>query len=144
MTVDQQRSGQRVYDINMDGVAHYGLYPDWIEDLRKHRRARTIVDDMARGPEAYLQMWERADGVQRPAAARRRARLTRARPHGRADRRGAGALLRRAGQPKVRGARAWTYCVKRRPDGGGADAGGRVALVGSTARVTRPAGSDRG
>ena len=30
----RQRSGERVYDINADGIAHYGLYPDWIEDLR--------------------------------------------------------------------------------------------------------------
>ena len=35
VTIDKQRSGQRVYDINVDGVAHYGLYPDWVEDLRK-------------------------------------------------------------------------------------------------------------
>ncbi len=33
-TLDRQTSGQRVFDINVDGVAHYGLYPDWIEDLR--------------------------------------------------------------------------------------------------------------
>ena len=37
VTVGQQRSGQRVYDINVDGVAHYGLYPDWVEDLPPHR-----------------------------------------------------------------------------------------------------------
>ena len=29
----KQRAGERVYDINVDGVAQYGLYPDWIEDL---------------------------------------------------------------------------------------------------------------
>ena len=34
VTLDQQVSGERVFDINTDGVAHYGLYPDWIEDLR--------------------------------------------------------------------------------------------------------------
>jgi hypothetical protein len=63
--VDQQVSGQRVYDINKDGVAHYGLYPDWIEDLRKVAGADgdAIVEDMTRGPEAYLQMWERAYGI---------------------------------------------------------------------------------
>jgi hypothetical protein len=60
--VDKQVSGQRVYDINTDGVAHYGLYPDWIEDLRK-LAGDDIVKDMERGPEAYLQMWERAYGV---------------------------------------------------------------------------------
>ena len=33
--VERQTSGERVFDINIDGVAHYGLYPDWIEDLRQ-------------------------------------------------------------------------------------------------------------
>jgi microsomal dipeptidase-like Zn-dependent dipeptidase len=62
VTVDRQRSGERVYDINVDGGAHYGLIPDWIEDLRA-LAGDAIVDDMTRGPEAYLQMWERAAGV---------------------------------------------------------------------------------
>ena len=48
MTFDRQRSGERVFDINTDGVAHYGLYPDWIEDLRKIA-GNEIVEDMARG-----------------------------------------------------------------------------------------------
>ncbi len=62
VTIGQQHSGQRVYDINKDGVAHYGLYPDWVEDLR-HLAGRQIIDDLGRGAEAYLQMWERADGI---------------------------------------------------------------------------------
>ena len=57
--MDKQHSGTRVYDINVDGVAHYGLFPDYIEDLRKIAGDQ-IVDDMANGAEAYLQMWERA------------------------------------------------------------------------------------
>jgi len=67
--VDQQHAGERVYDINVDGVAQYGLYPDWIEDLAKVADAQhrgdgaEIKDDMARGAEAYLQMWERAEGI---------------------------------------------------------------------------------
>jgi len=49
-----------------EGVAQYGLYPDWIEDLAKVAGAdgAAITDDMSRGPEAYLQMWERAEGIQ--------------------------------------------------------------------------------
>ncbi len=62
VTIDKQVSGERVYDINVDGVSHYGLYPDWIEDLRK-QGGSAIADDMARGSEAYLDMWERAQGV---------------------------------------------------------------------------------
>ena len=61
VTVKKQVSGERVYDINVDGVAHYGLYPDWLEDLRK-LGGDDIVTDMSRGAEAYLQMWERASG----------------------------------------------------------------------------------
>jgi hypothetical protein len=59
-TIDRQHSGTRIYDINVDGVDHYGLYPDWIEDLRQVGGPQ-IVDDLANGAEAYLQMWERAD-----------------------------------------------------------------------------------
>jgi hypothetical protein len=69
VTVGQQHAGERVYDINKDGVAQYGLYPDWIEDLTQVADAQhrgdgaAIQDDMARGAEAYLQMWERAEGI---------------------------------------------------------------------------------
>lgn len=67
--VDQQVAGERVYDINVDGVAQYGLYPDWIQDLSlvaetsEPGDGERILDDMARGAEAYLQMWERAYGI---------------------------------------------------------------------------------
>ncbi|MGH2982409.1 MAG: Coagulation factor 5/8 type domain-containing protein [Solirubrobacterales bacterium] len=62
--IHQQRSGTRVYDVNTDGVDHYGLYPDWIEDLRLVA-GRQIVDDMANGAEAYLQLWARAEAAAR-------------------------------------------------------------------------------
>jgi hypothetical protein len=51
-----------VYDVNTDGVDHYGLYPDWIEDLRLVA-GQGIVDDMANGAEAYLRMWARAEAA---------------------------------------------------------------------------------
>ncbi|MBA2546203.1 MAG: hypothetical protein H0V15_04910, partial [Solirubrobacterales bacterium] len=65
VTVHQQVSGQRTFDINTDGVAHYGLYADWMQDL-KMIAGQAIVDDMARGAEAYLQTWERATGARGP------------------------------------------------------------------------------
>jgi len=109
--VDQQVSGQRVYDINKDGVAHYGLYPDWIEDLRK-LAGDDIVKDMERGPEAYLQMWERAYGVApnactNPASAKSpayfRTKLSR----------GTGwwQAIKLVGQPDRRLDRQFTYCT---------------------------------
>jgi len=59
-TMDRHRSGTRVWDINTDGVAQYGLFPDYVEDLRK-LGGDQIVTDVANGAEAYLQMWARAD-----------------------------------------------------------------------------------
>ena len=116
-TIEQQQSGERVYDINKDGVAHYGLYPDWIEDLRKIAGDQ-IVKDMARGSEAYLQMWERAERRARAAAAARRAReLHPPRPRHVAPRAEPEALLRRAGQPQRgpagSGAGAWRASATR-------------------------------
>ena len=61
-TIDRQRSGTRTYDVNVDGVDHYGLYPDWIEDLRRVGGPQ-IIDDLANGAEAYLQLWERAEAA---------------------------------------------------------------------------------
>ena len=66
--IDRQRSGERVFDVNVDGVAQYGLYPDWIEDIAhvadtEDGDGAALTEDMQRGAEGYLQMWERAYGV---------------------------------------------------------------------------------
>ena len=60
--VSKQRSGTRVYDINLDGVPHYGLRPDYVEDLRKLEGSQ-IVADMANGAEVYLRMWAQAQAA---------------------------------------------------------------------------------
>jgi hypothetical protein len=141
-TIHQQRSGQRVFDINADGVAHYGLYPDWIEDLRK-LAGQEIVDDMGRGSEAYLQMWERAEGVPATSCVQSRVSFsrrgfTRMRLGDTPER-----LLRRAGQPSSR-TRAWTYCAGRTSKPAGTvtpvfTSAGRLALIVSTARFHKSA-----
>ncbi len=59
VTIHQSQWGNRLWDFNLDGASHYGLFPDWIEDMR-HVAGQEIVDDLARGAETYLQMWERA------------------------------------------------------------------------------------
>ena len=56
--IEQSQWGNRLWDFNADGASNYGLFLDWIEDLR-HVAGDAIVDDLANGPEAYLQMWER-------------------------------------------------------------------------------------
>ncbi|MEV6520363.1 discoidin domain-containing protein [Longispora sp. NPDC051575] len=55
-TMDRLRTGDRVWDVNVDGAAHYGLIPDWIEDVRMVG-GQAVIDDMARGAESYLRTW---------------------------------------------------------------------------------------
>ena len=112
VTLDQQRSGERVWDINTDGVAHYGLYPDWIEDLRMIAGDQ-IVEEMARGAEAYLQMWERAEGIRAPyrCGAGGGSFTSRALKRARLGQKPERLLKARARQPVSRG-RAWTWCVR--------------------------------
>jgi hypothetical protein len=143
VTVDRQQTGNRTFDFNTEGVAHYGLYADWSAEVRSIG-GPAIVDDLLNGPEAYLEMWERSVGVPATHCLPQRGRLT-ARGLGRIrlgmhDH----GLLLRAGQPLTR-TRAWTYCVKgaaatdaKRTGGGkGVTAvltpAGRVALVASSA-----------
>ncbi len=115
VTVEKQVSGERVYDVNVDGVSHYGLYPDWFEDLEKVAGAQgpAIRSDMMRGAEAYLQMWERAEGVtndacRQPAVAKRAAMI-------RGLRSGLSVkqVLLRAGQPHQRLGTEFTYCARK-------------------------------
>ncbi len=110
VTIDQQVSGERVYDINTDGVAHYGLYPDWIEDLRK-QGGQAIVDDMARGAEAYLQVWERAEGVRNDGCRDRAARPRDAAVRGLRPGTTVKTVLRTVGQPHSRLGTTFTYCA---------------------------------
>jgi hypothetical protein len=137
VSFERQKTGERTFDYTTEGVAHYGLYAEWFEDLRR-LGGEQIARDMWDGAEAYLQMWERATGVPAGRCAPSRARLTR---RGRGPLRlGSGwrGLLRRAGQPQQR-TRAWTWCVKGKGNRRAADVAvlarsGRVGLVGSTAR----------
>jgi hypothetical protein len=134
VTLDKPKTGQRTWDINVDGVAQYGLYPDWVQDLRM-QAGNEIVDDMARGAEAYLEMWERAIGAPAPAAVPARAKL-KARGIGRL-RLGDSyvSVLTRFGQPASRRARVWKWNVS---------GGGKVVAVltpaGNVGLIARKAG----
>jgi microsomal dipeptidase-like Zn-dependent dipeptidase len=110
VTFDRQVSGQRVYDVNVDGVAQYGLHPDWMEQLRL-LAGPPIAGDLMSGAEAYLQTWERAVGVPAPAC------LT---PPGQFTDSGFGPLrlgrgpdqtLMAAGQPQRRTGSSFSWCA---------------------------------
>ena len=137
VTFTRQKSGARLFDFTSDGVAHYGLFPDWWEDIRQVGGA-AAVRDMARGAEAYLQMWERVSGI-RSGCKPARARLGRRGLGGIRLRASTTRLLSRGGQPKVRGHRAWTWCVRgkrnrRKKVAAALTRRGKVTLVGSNAK----------
>jgi hypothetical protein len=137
VTFHRQRSGSREFDFTKDGVAHYGLFPDWWEDIRRAGGAAALRD-MARGAEAYLQAWERVNGIRFGCKAAR-ARFGRRGMGGLRLRNSTAQLLRRGGQPRVRGKRAWTWCVRgkrnrHRKVAAALTRGGEVALVGSNAK----------
>jgi hypothetical protein len=119
-------------------VAQYGMYAEWLENLRLMAGPQ-ISKEMNRGAEAYLEMWERADGIRRTSCRKRRAAFTR-RGLGRV-RLGKTAIqvLRRAGQPSSRPGSLYRWCVKRSRGAVTAafDKRGRVALVASSARRHR-------
>ncbi|WP_284580826.1 discoidin domain-containing protein [Streptomyces sp. 2P-4] len=54
--IDRQTTGQRTWDLNTDGAAHYGMVPDWIEDVRIVG-GQEVVDDLFKGAESYLRTW---------------------------------------------------------------------------------------
>ncbi|HEU4812479.1 MAG TPA: hypothetical protein VFT00_10110, partial [Nocardioides sp.] len=119
ITVEKQHAGKRVYDINQDGVAQYGLYPDWIEDLSKvaGTDGAAITEDMARGAEAYLQTWERAEGIA-PDSCRnpgRRKSVERVRDLVR-DGQSTRQVMEAVGQPYTRLGSRYTFCAQTPSD----------------------------
>ncbi len=150
VTLDHQVSGERVYDINTDGVAHYGLYPDWIEDLRM-LAGEKVVRDMGRGAEAYLQMWERAEGIRGVGCKGWSKRFLTPRGFKRL-RLGAkpNKVLRSTRQPFSR-TRTWRWCAEAGKGSGPRqtrksevaavfDKGAKVALIASNSRKHRAEG----
>ncbi len=56
-TMTQQVTGQRTWDHNADGVAQYGMIPDWVESVRKLGGSE-IIDDLNAGAASYLRTWD--------------------------------------------------------------------------------------
>jgi hypothetical protein len=47
-------------DINFDGVAHYGMLPDYFQDMRAVGFTKEDMGPLFLGAEAYIRMWEKA------------------------------------------------------------------------------------
>lgn len=56
----RQRTGTRTFDLNTDGVAHYGLIADLLADVQRRPGGREALATLFGSAEAYLRAWERA------------------------------------------------------------------------------------
>ncbi|HEU4471442.1 MAG TPA: membrane dipeptidase [Flavisolibacter sp.] len=55
------RNGNRDWDFNLDGMAHYGMLPDFMQDLKNIGFTRRQLDPMFSSAEDYIRMWEKAE-----------------------------------------------------------------------------------
>jgi microsomal dipeptidase-like Zn-dependent dipeptidase len=58
-------SGSRTFNLNTDGVAHYGLIPDLIADMQRSPGTKPAMKSLFRSAEAYLEVWEAAQAPPR-------------------------------------------------------------------------------
>lgn len=133
VTFTKEQWGTRQFDFNTVGLANYGMYADWLHQLQLTGGA-PVMNDMFRGAEAYLEMWERAYGVPTTHCQPLHALGTTLRIGDTSER-----ALYRAGQPAARPGRSYRYCVS----GGGRAAtvfgpAGRAVLAVTTARSAYP------
>ena len=130
-TISRAQTGTRTWDLNTDGLDEYGQYADWVEDVRVQAGSDgpAFARDMSNGPEAYLQMWERASGVVGDSCRPDVADLT----SGDLDRVKKGMtpeqVLAVLGQPHTRVGNAFTYCGPRGTDTVTFSSAGTVAKV---------------
>lgn len=60
VTFTRERTGTRTFDLNRDGVAHYGLMADLLADMRQAPGGRKALAVLFRSAQAYLDTWQRA------------------------------------------------------------------------------------
>ena len=62
VTFTPPKTGARAFDFMREGVAHYGLLAEWVEQIRQYdeRDPDDIMRIFMNSAEAYIEMWERA------------------------------------------------------------------------------------
>jgi hypothetical protein len=56
-------TGSRDWDFNTDGLAHYGMLPDMLQDVANIGVPQATRDALFQSTEAYVALWERCDAV---------------------------------------------------------------------------------
>jgi microsomal dipeptidase-like Zn-dependent dipeptidase len=56
--------GTQCWDYNRDGVAHYGMFPDYLEDARTLPNGKKVVDEgLMYGADYFLHTWKKCESV---------------------------------------------------------------------------------
>ena len=58
---DRLKAGNRVFDFNTEGLANYGLIPDFVADLKNLGLTDEDLKPLYRSAEGYIEMWERVE-----------------------------------------------------------------------------------
>jgi len=53
--------GRRDWDINIDGIAHYGMLPDFFQDVHNTGLGGSDLQPLFNSAEDYIQMWKKAE-----------------------------------------------------------------------------------
>jgi hypothetical protein len=61
-------AGDYDFDFNTDGLAHYGMIPDLLQDLVNVGADESMVNALFSSAESYLELWERCDAWSRTPA----------------------------------------------------------------------------
>ena len=61
VTFTQPQLGNRAVDFNTEGMAHIGLLPELIQDIRGDGVSDAELEPLFRSAEGYLRMWEKAE-----------------------------------------------------------------------------------
>ncbi len=65
---EKQVTGQKSFDFNVDGLAHVGLLPDLVADLREIGVSDQDLDPLFESAEGYVELWEQARAVPEPGS----------------------------------------------------------------------------
>jgi microsomal dipeptidase-like Zn-dependent dipeptidase len=60
VTFSREKTGTRVFDLNQDGVAQYGLVADLLADMQRTTRGRRAMALLFGSAQAYVDTWRRA------------------------------------------------------------------------------------
>ena len=60
VTFEPPQLGTRKVDFDTEGVIHYGLFPEYVQDARNMGMSDADLEPFFRSAEGYLRMWERA------------------------------------------------------------------------------------